>query len=84
MNSSVLHTALFVPHLRRAESYYQLIFDMELIGREAELADGQWYTLPFDKAWEGADAAGIELGMVCLRTDDFGLATLACSWHYLL
>ena len=40
MNSSVLHTALFVPHLRRAESYYQLVFDMELIGREAELADG--------------------------------------------
>jgi catechol 2,3-dioxygenase-like lactoylglutathione lyase family enzyme len=74
MNSSVRHIALFVPDLRVAESYYQSIFDMELIGREAELADGQWYTLPFDKGWDEADAAGIELGMLALRKDEFGLA----------
>lgn len=73
MNSSVRHIALFVPDLRSAERYYQTIFDMELVGREAELADGQWYTLPFDKGWEEAEAAGIELGMIFLRKDDFGL-----------
>jgi catechol 2,3-dioxygenase-like lactoylglutathione lyase family enzyme len=49
MNSSIRHIALFVPDLRAAERYSQSIFDMELIGREAELADGLWYTLPFDK-----------------------------------
>jgi catechol 2,3-dioxygenase-like lactoylglutathione lyase family enzyme len=74
MNSSVRHIALFVRDLRAAELYYQSIFDTELIGREVELADGQWYTLPFDKGWDDADAAGIKLGMVALRKDEFGLA----------
>jgi catechol 2,3-dioxygenase-like lactoylglutathione lyase family enzyme len=74
MKSSVRHIALFVPDLRSAERYYQSIFDTELIGREAELADGQWYTLPFDKGWDEAEAAGIKLGMVALRKDEFGLA----------
>ena len=46
---------------------------MELVGREAELPDGLWYTLLFDKGWDDAEAAGIELGMVFLRKDDFGL-----------
>ncbi|HLO17918.1 MAG TPA: VOC family protein [Anaerolineales bacterium] len=74
MNCSLRHIALFVPDLRTAERYYQLIFDMELIGREAELADGLWYTLPFDKGWDEADAAGIKLDMLALRKDEFGLA----------
>lgn len=74
MKSSLRHVALVVPDLRAAEDYYQSIFDMELIGREAELADAQWYTLPFDKGWDEAEAAGIELGMLALRKDDFGLA----------
>ena len=74
MNSSLRHIALFVPDLRTAERYYQSIFDMELIGREAELADGLWYTLPFDKGWDEAEAAGIELDMLGLRKDEFGLA----------
>jgi catechol 2,3-dioxygenase-like lactoylglutathione lyase family enzyme len=73
MKSSVRHVALIVPDLRAAEHYYQSIFAMELVGREAELADGQWYTLPFDKGWDEAEAAGIELGMLFLRKDDFGL-----------
>ena len=74
MNSSIRHIALFVPDLRTAERYYQSIFDMELIGREAELVDGLWYTLPFDKGWDEADAAGIKLDMVGLRKDGFALA----------
>jgi len=74
MNSSIRHIALFVPDLRTAERYYQSIFDMELIGREAELVDGLWYTLPFDKGWDDADAAGIKLDMLGLRKDEFALA----------
>ena len=61
MISSLRHIALFVPDLRPAERYYQSVFDMALVGREAELADGLWYTLPFDKGWDEAEAAGIEL-----------------------
>jgi catechol 2,3-dioxygenase-like lactoylglutathione lyase family enzyme len=74
MNCSLRHIALFVPDLRKAERYYQSVFDMELIGREAELADGLWYTLPFDKGWDDADAAGIKLDMLALRKDEFALA----------
>lgn len=74
MNISFRHLALVVPNLRVAEEYYQLIFDMELIGREAKLNDGVWYTLPFDKGWAAAEAAGIELGMLALRKDQFVLA----------
>ena len=74
MNCSLRHIAVFVPNLRTAEHYYQSIFDMELIGREAELADGLWYTLPFDKGWDEAYAAGIKLDMLALRKDEFALA----------
>ena len=74
MNASIRHIALYVPDLRKAERYYQWILDMELIGREAELEDGLWYTLPFDKGWDEADAAGIKLDMLGLRKDEFGLA----------
>ncbi len=74
MNSSLRHVALVVPDLRAAERYYQSVFDMELIGREAELSDGLWYTLPCDKGWDEAEAAGIELGMLALRKGEFVLA----------
>jgi hypothetical protein len=47
---------------------------MELIGREAQLADGLWHTLPLGKGWEDTDAAGIELGMLALRKGEFVLA----------
>ncbi len=72
--TSMRHIALFTPDLRAAEEYFRPLFDMELIGREALLDDGQWYTLPFDKGWEDAGAAGIALGMVALRKGDFVLA----------
>lgn len=74
MNSSLRHIALVVPDLQNAERYYRTVFDMELIGREAELPDGLWYTLPFDKGWDEAKAAGIELGMLALGKDKFVLA----------
>ena len=74
MNISFRHLALVVSDPRAAEEYYQSVFEMELIGREAELGDGRWYTLPFDKGWDDVEAAGIELGMLALRKDQFVLA----------
>jgi hypothetical protein len=47
---------------------------MDLLFREGRLAADDWATLPLDKDWEDADAAGIELGMVALRRDEFVLA----------
>lgn len=58
MISSLRHIALLVPDLRVAEAYYLRVFDMEIIGREAMLKDGLWYTLPFDKGWDDAVAGG--------------------------
>ncbi len=72
--ASLRHIALFVPDLQAAEQYYQSIFEMELIGREALLRDGLWYTLPFDKGWEDARAAAIDLDMSALRKGAFVLA----------
>jgi catechol 2,3-dioxygenase-like lactoylglutathione lyase family enzyme len=74
MESYLRHIALVVPDLREAEVYYQSLFQMELIGREAELDDGQWYTLPADKGWDEAEAAGIELDMLALRKGGIVLA----------
>ena len=74
MTTSISHIALFVLNLQEAESFYQNIFDMELVGREVEKEGGLWYTLPFDKGWEDAKAAGINLGMVALRKGEFVLA----------
>ncbi len=74
MTSSLSFIALVVADLRPAEGYYQMVFGMALIGREAELPDGLWYTLPHDKSWDEADAAGIELGMLALRKGEFVIA----------
>ncbi len=79
MDTSLRHIAIFVSDLRTAEHYYQTVFDMELIGRESELADGLWYTLPFDKGWEDAKAAGMDLGMSALRKGKFVLALFSGS-----
>lgn len=68
------HIAIRVDDLERAEHYYQEIFNMQLIGREAELGDGLWYTLPPGKGWEDARRNGIELDMVALKRDDLVLA----------
>lgn len=80
--TSIRHLALFVPDLRAAEAYYRPLFEMQLIGREARLDDGLWYTLPFDaaqdkpfdKGWDDAEAAGVALGMLALRKGEFVLA----------
>lgn len=74
MTVSIHHIAVWVPDLRTAEAYYRTSFEMQLIGRETLLQDGLWYTLPADKNWEDARAAGIDLGMCALRKGDFVLA----------
>ena len=74
VSTHIAFVALFVPDLQAAERYYQTLFDMELIGREAEGKDGLWYTLPRDKDWDDARAAGIELDMLSLRKGDTVLA----------
>jgi catechol 2,3-dioxygenase-like lactoylglutathione lyase family enzyme len=68
------HIAIKVDNLEEAEHYYQEIFNMQLIGREAEAEDGLWYTLPPGKGWEDARRGGIELDMVALKRDAFVLA----------
>ena len=74
MAAAVRHIALFVPDLQEAEQYYQRLFAMDLIGREAHLEDSLWYTLPPDKTWEDAKAAGIELSMLALKRGSLVLA----------
>ena len=74
MIKSVSHIALFVPNLQEAEQYYQTLFNMNLIGREAERENDLWFTLPFDKNWEDAKKAGIELDMIALRRGGLVLA----------
>jgi len=74
MAISVSHIALFVPHLQEAEKFYMDLFNMELIGREIEKENDLWFTLPFNKGWEDAKAAGIDLDMTALRKGDFVLA----------
>ena len=74
MTTNLRHIALLVPDLRAAEQYYQPVFEMDLIGREALLEDGMWYTLPFEKGWDDAAAAVVELGMLALRKGTFVLA----------
>jgi len=77
MTTTVRHLALAVPNLRAAESFYRTAFEMELVGREAILDDGQWYSLPPGRSWDDAIAAGIDLAMVALRKDVFVLALFA-------
>lgn len=70
---SFTHVALRVERLRAAEAFYRELFALEVAFREAETAKG-WRTLPAQAAWEDAEAAGIELGLVMLYRDGFRLA----------
>ena len=74
MASYIRHIALVVPDIREAESYYLDLFQMELMGREAQLEDGLWYTLPYELSWKDAEAAGVELSMLALRKGGVVLA----------
>ena len=74
MTGSIRHIALVVPDLPQAESYYQVLFDMELLGRETDQEDGLWYTVPRSKSWYEIDSAGIEIKMLALRKGDAVLA----------
>ena len=71
---SVSHIALYVSDLQAAENFYRSLFDMELIGREVEKEGGLWYTLPFDKGWDDAKTAGMEVDISSLRNGGLVLA----------
>lgn len=71
---AVGHIALFVPDLPAAERFFRHVFGLQLLMREAEQGDGLWYTLPPDKDWPDAVAAGVEIGMIALKRDAFILA----------
>lgn len=77
MTTSFRHVAIRVPDLRVAEAYYMSLFGLELLGREAEMDDGRWYTLPPDKGWEDADRAGIQIKMLALRKGEVVIALFA-------
>ncbi|MCH8152615.1 MAG: VOC family protein [Planctomycetes bacterium] len=70
---SVTHIALGVGDLQKAEALYRNLFRLKVAFREAETSDG-WRTLPQDKSWADAQAAGIELDMVMLHRDGLVLA----------
>ena len=74
MATAIRHIALFVPNLQEAERYYQRLFSMDLIGREAQMEDNLWYTLPSDKTWEDARATGIKLSMLALKRGSLVIA----------
>ena len=69
----VTHLALRVGDLQKAEASYRNLFGLEVAFREAKTSDG-WRTLPQDKSWADAQAAGIELEMVMLHRDGLVLA----------
>ncbi len=70
---SVTHIALRVGDLQKAEALYRNLFGLKVAFREAGTSDG-WRTLPQDKSWADAQAAGIELEMVMLDRDGLVLA----------
>lgn len=74
MVTEIRQIAIKVDDLEGAEHYYQRLFNMQLLGREAELENGLWYTLPLEKGWEDARNGGIELGMVALKSGALVLA----------
>lgn len=71
---AVRHIAIFTPDLPVAEAYYRNVFEMELVGREVLQKDGLWYSLPFERDWQEAKAAGFDPGMSALRRGSFVLA----------
>lgn len=70
---TVTHIALRVSNLHEAENYYAQLFELDVAWREAETSAG-WFTLPDDKTWDDAKAAGIALDLVFLWRDGFSLA----------
>lgn len=52
------------------------IFAAELIGREALLEDGPWYSAPHGTGWAEIEAARIAIACVGLRRDDLRIALL--------
>lgn len=74
MSHDFRHLALYVNDLRKAEDFYCNVFGMEVLFREVETSDGEWYTLRLGTGWDDAVVAGVEIAMVVLQRDGFTLA----------
>jgi catechol 2,3-dioxygenase-like lactoylglutathione lyase family enzyme len=73
------HVALHVADLQDAEEFYQRVFDLDVVTREAltsgSLTDDElWAQLPHTASWNDARRAGLEIRMVGLRRGDLLLA----------
>jgi catechol 2,3-dioxygenase-like lactoylglutathione lyase family enzyme len=73
------HVALHVPDLQHAEEFYQHVFDLDVVTREALTSgtltdDERWAQLPHTATWDDARLAGLEIQMVGLRHGDLLLA----------
>ena len=66
------HVAIYVHDLRAAEEFYRRAFGMGLLFRETRREGDDWYALRPHVDWDGAEARGIQIGMVALRRDDVG------------
>ncbi len=78
------HVALLVPELRAAEEFYVDLFGMAVLFREGPLEPGGpsaevWGTLPDDRSWDDAEAAGLAIGLVALQRDDVILPLFAAE-----
>lgn len=71
--SGVHHTVLFVADVPNGESFYQELFDMEVLFREGTL-DGEAGTVPEQIGWEDAVSKGVSPTMSFLGQDEFFLA----------
>ncbi len=70
---TVSHVALKVADLPAAEAYYAALFDLIVVFREVECADG-WRTLRPGDGWPEAIAAGYAPGLSVLHGGAFTLA----------
>ena len=69
----ITHVGLNVLSVREAESFYVELFQMEVVLRESELADG-WATVPHGASWEEIEAAGVDVGLSSLRSGGLRIA----------
>jgi catechol 2,3-dioxygenase-like lactoylglutathione lyase family enzyme len=75
----IKHVALHVPDLQQAEGFYQRVFDLDVVTREALTRsslteDEPWAQLPHTATWDDARLAGLEIQMVGLRRGELLLA----------
>ncbi|WP_435345478.1 VOC family protein [Haloarchaeobius sp. HRN-SO-5] len=72
------HLVLLVDDVPEGERFYQELFDVDVLFREGTL-DGEPGTVPDDRSWPAAQAAGVTPYMSFLGRDEFFLALAAAD-----